>query len=370
MNKVCCLTVFLLAMMSTSVFGQNYSLLQDLSGRLAFKEVILPAFSSLDVQTDTRTMGLANTHIALSPQGTDVLYNTAKTPFSDTKMGVGMQWMHNDEISMFEGHYFAKIKPKHSIIAGFAYNTYAYYPLLCHYCRSLAYREVHDYVIQLGYAYQWNPKWSAGVSLKYAHTDPLFEHEGITRVVADLSIYHRRPLSWGKGASHWAWGATLSNLGRKVSYDHGITEHFLPITLGVGNALQWGFQSNQQLTFALDLYKLLIPLAAHHISGQAYQGSDLAVWKGIFTSFVDAPGGFKEELQEWRFSMGMEYKIKKIAFRAGYFHEAETKGARQFLAFGAGTSVWKLHFNFAFLVPTIHYSLLDQQFALGIQAQF
>ena len=58
---------------------------------------------------------------------------------------------------------------------------------------------------------------------------------------------------------------------------------------------------------------------------------------GIFQSFSDAPGGFSEELKEFTWALGAEYKYDdSFALRAGYFNESEEKGARKFLALGAG----------------------------------
>ena len=57
----------------------------------------------------------------------------------------------------------------------------------------------------------------------------------------------------------------------------------------------------------------------------------------MFQSFGDAPGGFSEEMKEWTWALGAEYMYQdSFGFRAGYFHESEEKGARQFFAIGAG----------------------------------
>ena len=70
-----------------------------------------------------------------------------------------------------------------------------------------------------------------------------------------------------------------------------------------------------------------------------YQGqsTDVDYMSGIFQSFSDAPGGFSEELKEFTWALGAEYKYDdSFALRAGYFNESEEKGARKFLALGAG----------------------------------
>ena len=64
---------------------------------------------------------------------------------------------------------------------------------------------------------------------------------------------------------------------------------------------------------------------------------DVSFISGIFQSFGDAPGGFNEELKEFTYALGAEYLYQEsFAFRAGYFNENESKGARKFFALGAG----------------------------------
>ena len=70
-----------------------------------------------------------------------------------------------------------------------------------------------------------------------------------------------------------------------------------------------------------------------------YEGQDPDVdfLSGVFQSFSDAPGGFSEELKEFTWALGAEYLYEdSFAIRAGFFNESEEKGARKFLALGAG----------------------------------
>jgi len=67
------------------------------------------------------------------------------------------------------------------------------------------------------------------------------------------------------------------------------------------------------------------------------QEDNVGFFKGIFQSFGDAPGGFKEELKEFTWAIGAEYLYdKSFALRAGYFNESDLKGARKFFTLGAG----------------------------------
>ncbi|MFN4892696.1 MAG: PorV/PorQ family protein, partial [Bacteroidota bacterium] len=70
-------------------------------------------------------------------------------------------------------------------------------------------------------------------------------------------------------------------------------------------------------------------------------------------SFVDAPGGFGEELKEFQWSVGAEYTYNnQFNLRAGYFYENVTKGNRRYFTTGLGVVYNVFQFNFAYLIPT------------------
>ncbi len=82
----------------------------------------------------------------------------------------------------------------------------------------------------------------------------------------------------------------------------------------------------------------------------AGQSNDVSFVKGIFQSFGDAPGGFSEELKEFTWALGAEYKYQdSFAFRAGYFNESDEKGARKFFALGAGFKYTTINIDLSYL---------------------
>ena len=77
---------------------------------------------------------------------------------------------------------------------------------------------------------------------------------------------------------------------------------------------------------------------------------DVSFVKGVFQSFGDAPGGFSEELKEFTWALGAEYKYQdSFAFRAGYFNESEDKGASKFFALGAGFKYTTINIDLSYL---------------------
>ena len=87
----------------------------------------------------------------------------------------------------------------------------------------------------------------------------------------------------------------------------------------------------------------------------------MSSFTGIFKSFGDAPGGFKEELREITWSFGAEYSYNQQFFlRAGYFYENQYKGNRQYFGFGAGFSLNVIRIDAAYMIATAQSSPLDQ----------
>src|SRR5690606_23071376 len=165
----------------------------------------------------------------------------------------------------------------------------------------------------------------------------------------------------------YRFGFAIQNLGPKFKYDEGGQENFQPTTLRLGGGFDFIFDEYNKLAVTAEVAKLLVPTPP--IYGREYnytdnnsngvydegiddisnapinqnnviykgQNPDFNFLSGIFQSFGDAPGGFSEELKEFTWALGAEYTYQdSFAFRAGYFNESEIKGARKFLAFGAG----------------------------------
>ena len=148
---------------------------------------------------------------------------------------------------------------------------------------------------------------------------------------------------------------------------------FLPTNLKIGTTFTFPIADYNNLSFSLDLNKLLVPTRPRlsdyedDPDGQAKYEDDLQEWKdmspisGIFKSFTDAPGGASEELKEINYSIGAEYSYNQQFFlRDGYFHENAMKGNRQYFGFGAGFSLNVVKLDASYMIATAQSSPLDQ----------
>ena len=89
--------------------------------------------------------------------------------------------------------------------------------------------------------------------------------------------------------------------------------------------------------------------------------ADVSAISGIFKSFNDAPGGFKEELEEIQWSVGAEYVYHdQFSLRAGYHHESENKGNRKYFTVGGGFRMNVFSLDVGYVISTAKSNPLDQ----------
>ena len=125
-----------------------------------------------------------------------------------------------------------------------------------------------------------------------------------------------------------------------------------------------------RFTIAADANKLLVPTYPKQNEGEStedyQQRMEEEYWNvssisSMFKSFSDAPGGFKEELQEINWSVGAEYVYHdKFSLRAGYHHESENKGNRKYFTVGAGFRMNVFSLDAGYVVATAKSNPLDQ----------
>jgi len=173
---------------------------------------------------------------------------------------------------------------------------------------------------------------------------------------ADISTFYTNSAEISTYKSDYAFGMNISNLGTKISYTHNTQKDFIPMNLGLGGSFTLHLDEYNKFTFASDLNKLLVPTPVElDIDPQngIYDYKEMSVPAGLFSSFNDAPGGFSEEMAELIWSVGAEYwYADQFAVRGGYFHEAATKGNRQFLTAGIGLKFNVIGIDVSYLVPT------------------
>jgi hypothetical protein len=238
----------------------------------------------------------------------------------------------------------------------------------------------YEMAVDLGYSRKLSEKFSMGVVFRYIYSDLGFSTSyvgdqtvGASAFSADIAGYYTTYPIIGRNECQWSWGWNISNIGTKVNYNNGEDPAFLPTNLRLGTSFTFPLADYHTLALSLDLNKLLVPTKpresdyADDAEGQLAYLDALEDWKnmssisGIFKSFSDAPGGFKEELREITFSIGAEYSYNQQFFlRAGYYGESQYKGNRKYFALGAGFALNVLRLDASYMLATAQTSPLDQ----------
>lgn len=234
----------------------------------------------------------------------------------------------------------------------------------------------YELALDIGYSRKLSTKFSMGIVFRYVYSAMGFDDSaanstniGASAFAADIAGYYTTYPIIGRNECQWSWGWNISNIGSKLKYDN-MDPSFLPTNLRLGTAFTFPLADYHNLTFGLDLNKLLVPLKPrlqdYDNDQVAYQEAyqkwrDMSPITGIFKSFSDAPGGFKEELKEITWSIGAEYAYNDQFFvRAGYFYEHPEKGNRQYFNIGAGFALNVLKLDACYTIATASTSPLDQ----------
>ena len=230
----------------------------------------------------------------------------------------------------------------------------------------------NEMTMDISYSLRLADQFSMGVALRYLRSDLRIQAVDETAKAAssyavDISAYFQgEEQSYGDVDGRWRAGMIIQNLGPKIKYDESGRETFLPTNLRLGGGFDFLLDQYNKVSVTAEFAKLLVPTPP--VLGYEYnftdnnenglydegidelgeqttgdlvvyngQTTDVDFLQGVFQSFSDAPGGFSEELKEFTWALCAEYVYDdSFALRAGYFNESEDKGARKFLALGAG----------------------------------
>jgi hypothetical protein len=268
---------------------------------------------------------------------------------------------------------------------------------------SLGDQKPNEFAIDGAYSRKLSDNFSMGVALRFIYSNlvPNLPSIGASTVKAgvsgagDISAYYKDNTKISGMKTTYAFGANIQNMGAKISYTNSQNKDFIPTTLRLGASGNMELDQYNMLMLTAEFTKLLVPTLPSYfsnISGSDSIGPDgkkpiqfgkdanVGVVKGMYQSFYDAPGGFKEEMREYNWSLGAEYWYdKQFALRTGFFHEPMTKGNRKYFTFGAGLRYNVFGLDFTYLVPigqqhplqnTLRFSLVFDFDAFGKEREY
>jgi len=325
--------------------------------------VITTAVPFLLISPDARHAALGDAGVATSPDANSAYWNAAKLVYIDRKYGGTVSYtpwlgkiINDMSISYLSGFY--KIDHEQAIAVSMKYFdlgkiTFTNGPSAADVTGVFNPRE---FAFDATYSRLLTENFSVGLTGRYIHSNLTGAFSGsdakpASSVAADIGVFYTKALQ-GARASNLSLGASISNIGGKISYSDASHKDFIPTNLRIGGVYTTELDPYNSFSFILDFNKLMVPTPVG--TGNTSNTNSQTLLSGMFGSFSDAPGGAKEELHEIITNMGIEYWYNKIfAARAGYFLESKDKGNRKYMTIGVGFRSQKsFGIDVAYLVPT------------------
>ena len=350
------------------------------------KEIFNPVRTSVTSQTiapDARSAGMGDVGAATDADVYSQFWNPAKYPFAISRAGVGLSytpWLRqlvNDiGLAYMSGYY--RIGDYAAISAGIRYFSLGEVSTYdgsggSGSAPTLTIRP-YEMSADVAYSLMLSEKFSIAAGVRWIYSDLTYSYTDNTTpgsaFAADLGMYYQNYVNIGQRECQLGIGMNISNIGSKITMGEDANSEFIPTNLRLGASLMIPIDEYNRFTIAADANKLLVPTYPHQNEGESTEDYQRRVQKdyydvssigGIFKSFGDAPGGFKEELEEINLSVGAEYVYHdQFSVRAGYHHESANKGNRKYFTVGAGFKMSAFTLDAGYVIATAKSNPLDQ----------
>ncbi|CCY82424.1 putative uncharacterized protein [Prevotella sp. CAG:1185] len=374
------LLTLLLAVVSAGVFAQD---------KMDMFNPVNTSVTSQTIAPDARAAGMGDVGVATDPDVNSQYWNPAKYPFCISRAGVSLnytpwlrQLVSDMDLAYLSGYY--RIGDYSAVSASLRYFSLG--EVMTNYDSTTGESSgmtINPYEMSFDVAYSLmlSEKFSIAAAVRWIYSDLTYDYTEDTSpgsaFAADIACYYNNYINIGARECQLGIGLNISNIGSKITFGGDDNSEFIPTNMRLGVALMVPIDEYNRFTIAADANKLLVPTYPKQEEGEsteAYQQRvqkdyyDVSSISGIFKSFGDAPGGFKEELQEVNWSVGAEYVYNdKFTLRAGYHHESENKGNRKYFTVGAGFRMSAFSLDCGYVIATAKSNPLDQtlRFTLG-----
>ena len=335
------------------------------------------AVISQTIAPDARAAGMGDVGAATEPDVNSQYWNPAKYPFCISRAGLALNytpWLRqlvNDiDLAYLAGYY--RIGDYSAISGSLRYFSLG--EVFTDYGQTDMTVKPYEMSLDVAYSLMLSEHFSMAAALRWIYSDLRYDYSEDSKpasaFAADLAMYYNRYVNLGSRECQLALGLNLSNIGSKISFYGDEESQFIPANMRLGASLLIPVDEWNRFTITADANKLLVPTVPAQEDGESntdYQDrvrreySDVSAISGIFKSFSDAPGGFKEELDEIQWSVGAEYVYHdQFSLRAGYHHQAESKGNLKYFTVGGGFRMNVFSLDVGYVISTARTNPLDQ----------
>jgi hypothetical protein len=365
MNKIFAL-LLAVGCISGTLFAQKTAInTNELDGRV---NTITTAVPFLRIAPDARAGAMGDVGLATPATAASMHWNPAKLAFAEKSTSLTFSytpWLKQlvDDIYLAYATGYKQLNDKQTIGISLLYFNLGNIQFTDIQGQDAGSFNPRELKTDVAIANKLTDHLSLSLALRYVYSNLASGQQSGGSVIkpghaasADISTFYTNSTEISTYKSDYAFGMNISNLGTKISYTQNTQKDFIPMNLGLGGSFTLHLDEYNKFTFASDLNKLLVPTPVElDVDPQngIYDYKEMSVPAGLFSSFNDAPGGFSEEMAELIWSVGAEYwYADQFAVRGGYFHEAATKGNRQFLTAGIGLKFNVIGIDVSYLVPT------------------
>ncbi len=325
-------------------------------GQDSTNHVITTAVPFLGITPDSRAAGMGDVGAATSADANSAYWNPGKLTFIDKGYGASLSytpWLAKivNDMKLLYLSGFYKINREQTVAASLKFFDMGDINLRDANNQDQGRYNPSEWAFDVTYSRMLTEHFGLGGTLRYIRSNltGALQVNGVNAqagesVAVDIGAFYTKQFTSRNASLNL--GATINNIGSKMTYTSEATKDFIPTNLRIGGVYKTQLDISNSLSFALDFNKLMVPSP-----GPGNKSKSLL--EGIFGSFSDAKGGFAEELREITISSGLEYWYKDVfAGRLGYFFEAEDKGNRKYFTAGLGMRYNDLGFDVAYMVPT------------------
>ena len=335
------------------------------------------AVISQTIAPDARAAGMGDVGAATDPDVNSQYWNPAKYPFCISRSGIALNytpWLRqlvNDiDLAYVAGYY--RIGDYSAVSGSLRYFSLG--EVMTSMEENAMTVKPYEMSIDAAYSLMLSETFSIAAAIRWIYSDLRYDYSEDSKpasaFAADIAMYYNNYIMLGARECQLGLGMNISNVGSKISYYGDDRSQFLPANLRIGASLMVPVDEYNRFTIAADANKLLVPTippqredesAGDYRTRVIEEYSDVSSISGIFKSFGDAPGGFKEELQEIQWSVGAEYVYHdQFSLRAGYHHESANKGNRKYFTVGGGFRMNVFSLDVGYVISTAQTNPLDQ----------
>jgi hypothetical protein len=335
------------------------------------------AVISQTIAPDARSAGMGDVGAATDPDVNSQYWNPAKYPFCISRAGIALNytpWLRqlvNDiDLAYVAGYY--RIGDYSAISGSLRYFSLG--EVMTSQDANAMTVNPYEMSLDAAYSLMLSEHFSIAAALRWIYSDLRYDYSEASTpasaFAADLAMYYNNYFDIGNRECQIGLGMNISNVGSKISYYGDTRSQFIPANLRIGASIMVPVDEYNRFSFSADANKLLVPTIPPQNTDESAQDyrnrvieeyNDMGSIAGIFKSFNDAPGGFKEELQEIQWSLGGEYVYHdQFSLRAGYHHESANKGNRKYFTVGGGFRMNVFSLDVGYVISTAKSNPLDQ----------